>query len=104
MVRTLTSKADWSQHLSLARKLYSQLDDNGQHIHSSSTVVASLKLSHYIVNGRSYQATRVSAMLAGMEESQVVEPVVSNPVAIINAGLADGTLKYTKTKLVHIPK
>jgi len=92
-------KADWEQHLSLAKKLYHQVDDNGNHIHSSLTVVDSLKAIHYTVNGLSFQATRVSAMIAGMEASVPVDPI-----PVINARITAGELKYTKAKGIHIPK
>ena len=103
MVKNTPTKADWGQHLSLAKTLYSKLDENGNHIHSSSTVVSSLKAINYTVKGLQFQATRVSAMIAGMECSH--EHIdIDDMVSTVNDGLANGALKYTKAKLVHTPK
>ena len=102
MVKNTPTKADWGQHLSLAKALYSKLDENGNHIHSSSTVVSSLKAINYTVKGLQFQATRVSAMIAGMEIPNT-NPVI-DVVDVVNNRLKSGELKYTKTKLVHTPK
>lgn len=96
MTRSITTKADWGQHLHMANYLHSK----GL---TADTTVAWFKSRHYIIKGHKYEAVRVSAMIAGIE-SHAQPAVVSDPVGIINAQLADGTLKYTKAKLVHTPK
>ena len=91
-----TTKATWEQHLHIAQYLHSK----GL---TAEQTTAWFKPYNYTLNNLQYKAVRVSAMIAGLESS--TQPaVVADPVGIINAQLADGTLKYTPTKLVHIPK
>ena len=96
MTRSIVSKGTWEQHLAIAQYLQSK----GL---TAQTTVAWFKAQHYIVKGVKFEAVRVSAMIAGLETSSA-PAVVADPVGIINAQLTDGTLKYTKAKLVHLPK
>ena len=96
MIKTKTQKASWDQHLAVAQLLY----EKGL---KADQTVEWFKQRKYILKGLHYEATRVSAMIAGMEAShQYID--IDEMVATVNEGLANGALKYTKTKLVHTPK
>jgi len=96
MVRNVQAKATWEQHLAVAQLLYEKDLKADQ-------VVAWFKSRKYTLKGLHYEATRVSAMIAGMEANhQYID--IDEMVATVNDGLANGALKYTKAKLVHTPK
>lgn len=96
MTRTITSKATWDQHVALAKYLQSK----GL---TASTTVEWFKAKKYIVNNLRYEATRVSAVIAGIE-SVTCAPVQSleDTIALVNSEISAGTLHYTKAKQVHI--
>ena len=96
MVRNNNNKASWDQHLAVATVL------NKKGLKANQTVEW-FKQRKYTLKGLHYEATRVSAMIAGMEANhQYID--IDEMVATVNEGLANGALKYTKTKLVHTPK
>ena len=96
MVKTKTQKASWEQHLAVAQLLY----EKGL---KADQTVEWFKQRKYTLKGLHYEATRVSAMIAGMKANhQYID--IDEMVATVNEGLANGALKYTKTKLVHTPK
>jgi len=96
MIKTKTQKASWEQHLAVAKLLY----EKGL---KADQTVEWFKSRKYTIKGLHYEATRVSAMIAGMEANhQYID--IDEMVATVNEGLVNGTLKYTKTKLVHTPK
>ena len=96
MVRNVQQKASWEQHLAVAQLLY----EKGL---KADQTVEWFKQRKYTLKRLHYEATRVSAMIAGMECSH--EHIdIDDMVSTVNDGLANGTLKYTKTKLVHTPK
>ena len=96
MVKNTPTKASWEQHLTIAKLLH------GKGL-KADQAVEWFKQRKYTLKGLRYEATRVSAMIAGMEAShQYID--IDEMVATVNDGLANGTLKYTKTKLVHTPK
>ena len=96
MVKTKTQKASWEQHLAVAQLLY----EKGL---KADQTVEWFKYRKYMIRGIRYEATRVSAMIAGMEASSK-SISIDDMVGIINTYIANGSLKYTKAKLVHTPK
>lgn len=96
MIKSTIPKADWDQHISIARYLHSK----GL---TASTTVAWFKAQHYTLKGKRYEATRVSAMIAGIElnTQPAVQYTLADMVAHINTGISNGELKYTKGKQVH---
>ena len=96
MIKNTPTKGTWEQHLAVAQLLY----EKGL---KADQTVEWFKSRKYTLKGLHYEATRVSAMIAGMEANhQYID--IDEMVATINEGLANGALKYTKTKLVHTPK
>jgi len=96
MIKTKTQKASWEQHLAVAQLLY----EKGL---KADQTVEWFKQRKYTIKGLHYEATRVSAMIAGMECSHK-HIDIDDMMSIVNDGLANGALKYTKAKLVHTPK
>ena len=92
MIKTKTQKASWEQHLAVAQLLYKKGLKADQ-------TVEWFKQRKYTIKELHYEATRVSAMIAGMEIS-----TTKSIIDVVNTRLKDGTLKYTKAKLVHTPK
>jgi len=96
MIKNTPTKASWEQHLTVAQLLY----EKGL---KADQAVEWFKSRKYTLKGLHYEATRVSAMIAGMEANhQYID--IDEMIATVNEGLANGALKYTKTKLVHTPK
>ena len=92
MVKNTPTKASWEQHLTIAKLLH------GKGL-KADQAVEWFKSRKYTLKGLRYEATRVSAMIAGMEIS-----TTKSIIDVVNTRLKDGTLKYTKAKLVHTPK
>lgn len=104
MVRTIdgagapvkSTKATWDNHVQLAQYLQVQ----GL---TAVETVPFLKSHNYTFNNLKYEATRVSAVIAGIEVCQTAYiPTLQQAIAIVAKALEDGTVKYTKAKGVHI--
>ena len=97
IIRNITTKAEWGEHLTLAKYVASKK-------FSPADVMEWLKNKHYKVQNKFFRATTVSAMLEGI---QSVEPApapameLEQAIAMVNAAITDGKLKYTKAKQVH---
>ena len=95
MVKPIIPKADWDQHVKLAHYLH------GKGL-TSTTTMAWFKSQNYVVKGAKFEATRVSAVIAGIEIASPAEQyTLDDMVAHINTAITSGELKYTKVKQVH---
>ena len=90
-------RATWDNHVQLA----SYLQRKGL---TADKTVAFLKGKDYTLNNLKYEATRVSAVIAGIELSTPVDKVEAlvASVDLVNSGLASGSLKYTKAKGIQV--
>jgi len=103
MVCNTYTKASWDQTTQLAINLH----NNGL---TANKIVPHLKAVKYTVNEVHYNAVNVAGIVQGMEivEAYMQEhkattvPSIESAIKLVNTGIDNGTLKYTKGKRVHI--
>jgi len=98
-----SNKASWDQKVQLAISLHNQGLKADQ-------IVRHLSTTKYIVDGIHYNGTQVSGIVQGMEivEAYMTDhiakatvPSINDAIKLVNTGIDNGTLKYTKGKRVH---
>lgn len=89
MIRTIVSlpKADWDQHLSAAIELHSKGLTAAQTVawfKSARTTTKGTVIPQYSLHGLRFEATRVSAMIAGIEVALQPPVVEETPVVQVD--------------------
>ena len=105
MTRNTYTKASWEQTTQLAINLH----NTGL---TADKIVPHLKTVKYTVNGVHYNAVNVAGIVQGMQvveaymhdhmASQNSVPTLDTAIELVNSGIDNGVLKYTKAKRIHI--